>query len=101
LHILLEKPEKAAAEMRRFESHHDPARCRLVEGVEVVREEIPGLTRGLYFDGSGSPRFMSLDEGIDAATRDFGDALFSVSPGEKALFVFHEGWAWVCGESES
>ena len=61
-----------------------------------VMEEIPATTGGLYFDGSGSPKLTILREAIDEANERAIDAVFSISPGKQAVFLFHEGWAWIC-----
>jgi hypothetical protein len=98
-HILLERPAKAAAQLRKFEGHLDPRRCRLVDNAADVLHTIPESTRGLYFDGQDSPRFVSLDDALFRSGATTADAIFSISPGEHAVFFFHEGWAWVCEKS--
>jgi hypothetical protein len=96
LHILLEKPKKAAKELRKFERHLDQRSCRLIENASDVMEQILGTTEGFYLDGLEPPKFTSLREAIDESNEKAVDAIFSISPGKQAVFLFHEGWAWIC-----
>jgi hypothetical protein len=35
---------------------------------------------------------------LEQACRGWPDAVFSITPGVHAVFIFHEGWAWECRE---
>lgn len=97
LHILIERPTKAALELKRFERHCDPRYCHLLEPGHVDAVSLAnelGAVSGCFYDGGGEPCWLGLAEAVTAAAG--RDALFSIAPAKVAVFFFHEGWAWIC-----
>ncbi len=99
MHGLLEKPSKAKETLVKFGRHLDQRRCRLLEGPELHLEALEvmcGPRKGLYFDGLDEPCFVTAEEASTRANNACSDAIFSIVLGRKAIFFFHEGWAWLC-----
>lgn len=99
LHVLLEQPSKAASQLKKFERHLNLKHCVLVENVEQLKRLFPELysgVSGLYFDGVGPARTLTIEKAIEQSTDDVCDAIYSIRPCCLALFFFHEGWLWVC-----
>lgn len=96
-HILIAKPSKAKKELVKFERQLNNSRCTLIENPsQDLVQYIGAKTNGLYFDGFENPHVKNLGEAIDEATFNCRDALFSIEAGELAVFIFHEGWSWLC-----
>jgi hypothetical protein len=71
------------------------SKCHLIKGPDLLslslaKKYSPYL--GVYFDGSGLAVRMSAAE----AGMSRRDAIFSVEPGQLAIFFFPEDWAWHC-----
>ncbi len=104
IHILLESPRKAKDQLVKFERHLDERYCTMLNGDEVHSEnliQLCGPGPGLYFDGVGDPSFMRTEDATDRACDTVRDAVFSLRPGRRAVFFFHEGYAWYCDRESS
>ena len=96
-HILIQKPNKAKTELVKFERQLNNSRCTLIENPDInLVKTINASTLGVYFDGLENPQIISLESAINQATFNCTDALFSITPGELAILLFHEGWSWLC-----
>jgi hypothetical protein len=95
IHCTIERPSKARACLYKFQKQHRPERCKEVSGTGMWPEtltQLYGTNRGLFFTGIGPGVLTTIGHAATVG----GDALFSLVPGEFAVFFFHEGWAWVC-----
>lgn len=96
-HTLLEKVEKAQAELKKFERHLNTSACKLIEAKEIANLiEIKSASTGVYFDGYGEAKNIPLSVAYEIAHENKRDAIFSFHAGKEALFFFHEGWGWLC-----
>lgn len=99
IHITLEKPKKARAEIHKFERHLCPKYCKMLNNADafpVPLAEVYGAKLGIYFDGTEPPCKITAPEAASLSTERNIDALFSIIPGKLALFFHHDGWSWKC-----
>ncbi len=97
IYILVKKPSKAKKELVKFEKHLNGQRCKILNHsqLNIVTNSHEAKT-GVYFDGISETRNMSLTDAISESRDNVTDAIFSIDPGRKAIFLFHEGWGWIC-----
>jgi|GEM_PF-4288418 hypothetical protein len=96
-HILLERPDKAAFEMHKFEKRHSTSKC-----VKIDRSELENRTlsanwqhvKGTYFNGRSAPQSLSLVEVFNLSAPFQEDSLFCSSSAEFACFFHHDGPIW-------
>lgn len=94
IHITQEKPEKASDELGKLLWGIDTKFQHVVSGSSAFPDSLErrfGVTRGVYFDGMEEPcKVTAMEASTLAAERSY-DALFSIIPGESAIFFFHHG----------
>jgi hypothetical protein len=62
---------------------------------EAVPADLKGT--GLFYAFAGTPRVVPVEL---LRELQLGDAIFSLVPGELALYFFHEGEVWLCRSDE-
>ena len=91
LDLLSRRPRKILGHSHKLHSALDRRTCHVV-GKETVAD-LRGI--GVFYDfHADGPRMVPADLAVDAA--EAGDAIFSLVPGELAVYFFHEGEVWLC-----
>ena len=87
-YLVTQRPSRIRRSSSKLHSDLDRRTCRSV-GV------VPAGTRGdgVFYAFDLDPRIVSVDT---AAVLASGDAIFSLVPGELALYFFHESEVWLC-----
>jgi hypothetical protein len=87
--LLARRPRRIHGNSHKLHSALDRRACRLVP-------ELPGAIRGdgLFYGFIDLPRVVPAAHAVTAAGG--GDAIFSLLPGELAVYFFHEGEVWLC-----
>lgn len=87
--FLTQRPDRMRRESSKLHSDLDRRTCRLVT-------ELPSNVRstGVYYDFFNAPRLVPATVAIAAGTG--RDAIFSLTPGVLAVYVFHEYEEWLC-----
>jgi hypothetical protein len=91
LELLTKRPRRIVRQSHKMHSDLDRRTCRNVG--EVFPAGLKGA--GLFYDFSDPPRVVSVELAAQLAGRG-RDAIFSLVPGELALYFFHEGEVWFC-----
>jgi hypothetical protein len=87
--LLTRRPRRIDVNSQKLYSALDRRVCHPVSDLPpAVRGE------GLYYGFFGSPRVVPASKVAAAALG--GDAIFSLVPGELAVYFFHEGEVWLC-----
>lgn len=87
--LLARRPRRTDRNAHKLHSALDRRLCRRVA---ALPPSIRGL--GLFYRFFDAPRVVPAEDAESAAGG--GDAIFSVIPGELAVFYFHEGELWLC-----
>jgi len=87
--LLTRLPRRIGANSHKLHSDLDRRVCRLVA-------ELPAAVRGdgLFYAFADRPRVVPAADALLVAGG--GDAIFSLVPGELAVYFFHEGEVWLC-----
>ncbi|EDN68627.1 hypothetical protein BGP_0279 [Beggiatoa sp. PS] len=90
-HLFLKNRKRSYKNSSKLEEHLIGPFCFLAK-----QEELPINieTRGVYYSFGDSSVFMCLNEALILG--DYRDAIFSIIPGELALYFSHEGRIWLC-----
>jgi hypothetical protein len=90
--MLARRPRRINQDSHKLHSDLDQRTCCRVD-------ELPAAVRGsgLFYGFFDTPRVVSAASGAVAAAG--GDAIFSLVPGELAVYFFHEGEIWLCQAS--
>jgi hypothetical protein len=88
--LLTRRPRRLSRDSHKLRSDLDPRTCRL------LGERPPADLRGegVFYGFGDGPRVIPAD--LAAVAAGGGDAIFSLVPGELALYFFHEDEVWVC-----
>jgi hypothetical protein len=88
--LLTRRPRRIGENSHKLHADLDRRTCRL------AGEAPPAGLRGegLFYGFGDGPRVVPAD--LAAAAAGGRDAIFSLVPGELALYFFHEGEVWVC-----
>jgi hypothetical protein len=87
--MLARRPRRIGRDSHKLHADLDRRTCRPVS-------ELPAAVRGtgLFYGFFDTPRVVAAADAAVAAGG--GDAIFSLIPGELAVFFFHEGEVWLC-----
>jgi hypothetical protein len=87
--MLAKRPQRIGRNSHKLHSDLDPRTCRRVA-------ELPAVVRGagLFYGFCDAPRVVPAASVAVAAGG--GDAIFSLLPGELAVYFFHEDEVWLC-----
>ena len=87
--LLARRPRRVHENSHRLLGDLDRRVCRRVP-------DLPAVVRGagLFYGFSDPPRVVPAGSAVLVAGG--GDAIFSVVPGELAVYFFHEGELWLC-----
>lgn len=102
IHILCERPEKAAHELRKFDRDRVPARCTPLSSRDSRDSSVLsafGDAEGAFFDGRSPARMTSLAQVLKEMGPFQDDALFASAEGPAVVF-HHEGMTWLCRPPE-
>ena len=89
LWLLTTRPRRVGRDSHKMHADLDRRTCR---SVSCLADE--ALRPGLYYRFADVPRV--LPGGAVALADGAGDAIFSVVPGELAVYFFHERERWLC-----
>jgi hypothetical protein len=90
LELLTRRPRRVSRDSHKLHADLDRRTCRLAGAAPPA-----GLRgEGVFYGFGDAPRVVPTD--LAAAAAGGGDAIFSLAPGELALYFFHEGEVWVC-----
>jgi hypothetical protein len=97
-HILVTRPDKAKNELHRFEHHHDSRRCTRLSSAALASLLGTRMSdcKGMFFDGYELPEIKTGKQVADGLCTFAEDAIFSLVPGEQAVFISHDGFGWLC-----
>ncbi len=90
LELLTRRPRRISRNSHKLHSDLDRRTCGCVGW--SVPADVRGA--GAFYDFFDAPRLVPVDLIPSAAGA--GDAIFSLTPGRLALYVFHEGEIWLC-----
>jgi hypothetical protein len=90
LDFLLNHRDKAFRNSSKLRSAIDQRYCKRVESIDGIELD----TEGVFYNFYDSPILLPLSEALKDGDR--RDAIFSIVPGELAIFFFHEGEMWLC-----
>jgi hypothetical protein len=90
LEMLSRRTKKNARNSSKLNEALDPRYCHKVDGIPNVTW--PGL--GVFYDFYDEPIIITMKDAL--ATGANQDAIYSIEPGQLALFFFQEGWCWLC-----
>jgi hypothetical protein len=90
-HLFLKNGKRSYKNSSKLESHLTRQFCFLLKKEEL---DINIETKGVFYDFRYSSFFISLKDALILG--DYQDAIFSIIPGELALYFSHEGRIWLC-----
>jgi len=90
-HLFLKNRKRSYKNSSKLESHLTRQFCFLLKSEEL---HINIETRGVYYNFRDSSFSISLKDALILG--DYQDAIFSIIPGELALYFSHEGRIWLC-----
>lgn len=87
--LLTRRPRRVRENSHKLHSDLDRRTCRSVD-------KLPAAVRGvgLFYSFSDAPQLVPAESAVLVAGG--GDAIFSLIPGELAVYFFHEGEIWLC-----
>jgi hypothetical protein len=87
--LLVRRPRQIGRDSHKLHNHLDRRVCR-------PTSDWPNGLRGdgLFYGFFDVPRIVPASRAFAAAGG--GDAIFSLVPGELAVYLFHEGETWLC-----
>jgi hypothetical protein len=89
-----------ASKLRKFERQLERRRCEeCATPLQSLADESRalGVHDVVFSDGDGTRR-VAVDDVASEWSSGQGDAIVSLVPGKSAIFLFHEGWGWICRE---
>ncbi len=87
--LLARRPRRIFGDSHKLHTDLDRRTCRLVADLPA------GICGdGLFYGFSDAPRVVPA--ALAAVAAGGGDAIFSLVPGELAVYFFHEGEVWLC-----
>jgi hypothetical protein len=89
--LLTSRPRRIGRDSHKLHSDLDRRICR---PVRMLTTELRGGGGGLFYEFADAPKVVPADSVALAAGA--GDAIFSLVPGELAVYFFHEGEIWLC-----
>ncbi|RKZ79051.1 MAG: hypothetical protein DRR19_25495 [Candidatus Parabeggiatoa sp. nov. 1] len=90
-HLFLKNRKRSYQNSSKLESHLTRQFCFLLKKEEL---HINIETMGVFYNFRDSSFFLSLKDALILG--DYQDAIFSIIPGELALYFSHEGRIWLC-----
>ncbi|MGB7159785.1 MAG: hypothetical protein WBD40_17090 [Tepidisphaeraceae bacterium] len=96
LGLLREGGQKLSQDMHKFENYLDPRYCQPL----AARQSIAGDAVGVYVDDVGGTRRASFEE-AETLHLSCRDGIFSLVPGELAIFFHHDDGPWLCRKASN
>ncbi len=90
-HLFLKNRKRAYKNSSKLESHLTKQFCFLLKKEDL---HINIEAKGVFYDFIEPSLFITLNDALIVG--DYQDAIFSIIPGELALYFSHEGRLWLC-----
>ena len=88
--LMKKRGQKLFEISHKLEAVLDHSSCRRIDDVHACFRE----AEGVFYEFSDEPRWVSLDIAVALGTD--RDAVFSITPGKRAILFSHEGRFWLC-----
>ena len=91
VYLLCERPDNILMHASKLFNHLDH---RYVEQNDSLHNVTSDEQSGVFYNFKDEPEFISFKEAIEKGKGQ--DAIFSIQPGELAVYLLHDGWNFVC-----